>query len=262
MTTTPHTDDPLTSEDALDRVIDEAVGWTLASTPVNLRSRVLERIDALEAERTKPPRRAMVSFLLRPALLPVAGAALIVAAVAGTWWRVDQQLGPSSPGPRANHAASARGRATSALRASVPGDAGATSRPVSVPGGGSQPAEAQHGGLARAPEAPANAPRAAARRGLAGSDTRIAAASWLVVVGDESEPPPPEHAFPGAPAGDLGEPIALMPRPRPITIPPITTPPISDAPPVSTLAQPVSTLTAEDVSRDQQDPGKSGGFRR
>jgi hypothetical protein len=70
-----------------------------------------------------------------------------------------------------------------------------------------------------------------------------------------------ESFLPGATAGDLGEPIRPIPRPRPIVIPPIVTAPIADAPPVSTLATPAGTLSGDNSSRDRTDPGKLGGVR-
>jgi hypothetical protein len=84
-----------------------------------------------------------------------------------------------------------------------------------------------------------------------------------VVIADEDEP---WSFLPGAIGGNLGEPIRPIPRPRPVAIPPIVVAPIValsivDAPPVSTLATPVSTLSIDNSSRDQTGPGKPGGIR-
>ncbi len=88
------------------------------------------------------------------------------------------------------------------------------------------------------------------------NEQKVADAPALLAEADIDEPD-----LPGAPAGDLGDPIPPMPRLRPLVIQPLAPPPIPEAPPVSTLGKPVSTLSDE-VSRDRQDPGKSGGMIR
>jgi hypothetical protein len=241
-------DDGRRDGDALDRAIDNALGAELRGGPGNLRARVLARIEeSLEDGPSRWP------ALFRPALLPAAGAALIVLAVAATWWQVDDQLGRAGTG---------RGRA-SAGGVGQPQASGTLARqgpalPVApVPTG----------------EAPTSASPAASGKPQAVSrDGRVFATSWLgmdrlsrpkgiaadTVIAGEDEP---ESFLPGAVGGDLGDPIRPIPRPKPIEIPPIVTAPIVDAPPVSTLATPVSTLSEDSRSRDQTGPGKSGGVR-
>jgi hypothetical protein len=249
-------DDSRPEGDALDRAIDDALGAVLDDGPRGLRAQVLARLDAPVEKRRSP-----LSVLLRPALLPVAGAVLIVVGVAVSWWQVDEQLSRAGAG---------RGGANVGRvdRAQASGTAAARG-----PAAQAAPAAAENA----APGSPlAAASDSGGRRATRGAD-RVFAASLLemdalgrpkgiaaagtVVADDEPEP-----FLPGAVGGDLGDPIKPIPRPRPVAIPPIVvTPivaaPIVDAPPVSTLATPVSTLSGDNSSRDQTGPGKSGGVR-
>ncbi len=255
MTATPRQDDARRSGDALDRAIDEAIEATRRVRLVDLRSQVLARLDNPVSE---PP--APRFFVFRPALLPVAGAILLIIGVAITWRQVDTQLSRAGAPPVR----------TTAGNVSVPPAKTTTT----------SPAPALDGTMASATTVPpAPSPAAVAmtrreRRALSG-ENRIFASSWLatdelsrpatvaadtadtIIAGDNDLEP----SLPGAPAGDLGDPIAPMPPPRPIVIPSIVAVPIVDAPPVSTLATPVSTLSTEDISRGRPDPGKTGGVR-
>lgn len=248
-------DDSRPDGDELDRAIDDALRAVLGGGPGDLRAKVLARLE--EPVEDRPPRWR--STLLRPALLPAAGAVLIVVGVAVSWWQVDDELrragagrGPASAGrierPRASSTIAQKNPALSA---------------AFLPTG----------------EALTSPSLAAGRKSQAASrDDRVFAASLLemdalsrpkgiaaagTVGADEDEPEP---FLPGAVGGDLGEPIRPIPRPRPLVIPPIVatpivTAPIVDAPPVSTLATPVSTLSGDNSSRDRTGPGKSGGVR-
>jgi hypothetical protein len=254
MATSDREDDARRTGDALDRVIDEAVEATLGAGPVNLRTQVLARLD--EQIDARPGWRFVV---LRPALLPVAGALLLLAGVGLLWQRANLQLGRTGSRPAS----------TSALRASVgpPGPQATSESAQTNPAVDRGPAFDS----ARAGEEPRHTVRAVPRTDRSTSDSILAAASLLdmdaaggqgkaagasvvLVDSDVDEP-----YLPGAPAGDLGAPVAPMPRLRPIVIQPIATPPIPEAPPVSSLGKPVSTLSDE-VPRDRQDPGKSGGM--
>jgi hypothetical protein len=245
--------------DAIDLAIDEAVARSLNAGPVELRETVLAQLECVHEARAA---WRVPAIVLRPALLPVLGALLMVAAVATLWQRADRQLSIPSP-PAAGAQRTHGGRPTAAdnlaPRAAAVTDAapraGSTTR--TLPG-----CRAGEGGDSCA--APAR-PQAARARG----ETRVYAASLLEMDaassptglrGDEDEDLP-GAAMPGAPAGELGDPIAPMPRPRPIVIHPIATPPIEVAPPVSTLGNPVSTL-ADETGRGPQDPEKPGGVRR
>jgi hypothetical protein len=276
MTAGSRRDDKHQPGDALDRAIDETLGAAMHAHAVDLRERVLARLDE--------PVGAMPvwwRFLLRPALLPAAGAALLVIGVALTWQHVDDTLvRVGAPRPTTKvaatrpHAAAAPKTKPDAARASAapPSTLGAGVAPAPKAGasGGSEtrtslvrrPFRLRPSGFGgQAPLVPA-----------AASDRVILAASFLemdamsapalvgaetVLIGDEAEP-----SWPGAPAGDLGDPIKPMPPLRPIVIQPIFAAPIVDVPPVSTLAQPLSTLpTIGEISRDPSGPGKSEGVR-
>ncbi len=259
MTGNLESDDGRRDRDALDRAIDDALAAELRGGPGDLRTKVLARLE--EPVEDRPSRW---SALFRPAMLPVAGAVLIIVGVAVSWWRVDEQL---------SRIGSGRGQARSGLaagpHASGASGAVATRRPASQ----AAPAVAN----SAPPVSPLAAESASGgRRATRGSD-RVFAASLLemdalsrpkgvaadaVVAPDEE----PEPFLPGAVGGDLGDPIRPIPRPRPVAIsplvaPPIVVAPIVDAPPVSTLATPVSTLSTDNSSRDQTGPGKSGGVR-
>jgi hypothetical protein len=247
MDTTGRPDDARQAGDALDRLIDEAVAAELRADDVDLRVKVLEGLSrgpaasaGTPADRDEPhigdttPRRSW----LRPALLPLAGALLMVAGLAVLWQHANLQL------TRAGHVAerlSREGPPANASRARTlpPTAAPTTTAPAAVVASAAVPREP------RAPKAPA---------WLESDDERKIAGASIVQADEESEEP----LLPGAPAGDLGDAIAPMPRLRPIVIQPLAAPPIPDAPPVSTLGRPVSTL-ADEVSRDRQDPGKPGG---
>jgi hypothetical protein len=252
MNADPRQDNAHEPADALDRAIDDALGSALHARAVDLRERVLASLD--EPVRPSP---AWWQPLLRPALLPAAGAVLLAIGVTVTWQHADDKLARAGA-PR--HAASAVGR----MAQTAPGS------PKTVPAG---PLVAQPPAERAAAQPPVRSVVAAARpvreqRALA-ADSRIAAASLLqmdamsapasvaaenVLMGDDTGP-----SLPGAPAGDLGDPIKPMLPVRPIVIPPISAAPIVDAPPVSTMAQPVSTISAGELPRDPSGPGKSGG---
>lgn len=252
MSVTPQQDDARRTDDALDLVIDCAIESALSVRPVDLRSQVLARLDPSAPE---PP--APRFFVFRPALVPVAGAILLVVAVAITWRHANTQLNRAGTSPVG----------TTAGRISPP-PARTTTPPTGVAA-----SDQTMAGATTIPSAQMSAAAAVARRQRRASAAgdRVFATSLLamdsmsrpkaltadsVIAGDDLEP-----SFPGAPAGNLGDPIAPMPRLRPIVIPPIVAVPIVDAPPVSTLATPVSTLSTDDISRGRPDPGKTGGIR-
>jgi hypothetical protein len=246
MATSDRRDDARPTGDALDRVIDEAVETALGASPVDLRAQVLaaleEPADQRRPEGTRQPLGLgpFRQLLFRPSLLPIAGAVLMMAGVGVLWQHVNRQLGQNG----------ARVASTRADRARTPVT---STQPVTQLAAG--------GAATTEPPAPARDVRDATAVAKApawlesDSDKKVAGATVLLADADLDEEP----LLPGAPTGDLGDPIAPMPKLRPIVIRPLTAPPISEAPPVSTLAKPVSTL-ADEVSRDRQDPAKSGGM--
>ena len=233
--------------DALDRAIDDALGAVLGDGPRGLRAQVLARLEEPVEDRAS----RWWSTLLRPALLPAAGAVLILVGVTVSWWRVDDQLGRIGSG---RYLADA-GLASRSPASGTVARGGPAAAEVPIPAGA--PATLASPAASREPQAVSR-------------DNRVFAASLLemdalgrprgvaadaVVAPDEE----PESFLPGAVGGDLGDPIKPIPRLRPIMIPPIVAAPIVDAPPVSTLATPVSTLSGDNNSRDRTDPGKPGG---
>ncbi len=244
-------DDNLPEGGTLDRAIDDAIGAVLGDAPRDLRAQVLARLEEPVEAR---PSRPFVYF--RPALLPAAGAVLIVLGVAVSWWQVDEQLSRAGSGRRQETGSRAVGP-------SAPGTV-ATRGPTS------------RAARAEADSAPPASPLTAGspggdRRAAPGAD-RIVAASLLemdalsrprAVAADAVAAPDeePDSFLPGALGGDLGDPIKPLPRHRPIVILPIAPAPIVDAPPVSTLAEPVSTLSGDNSPRDRTGPGKPEGVR-
>jgi hypothetical protein len=260
MTAGSRRDDGHKPEDALDRAIDETLAAATRAHTVDLRERVLARLD----ESADVP-AAWWRFVLRPALLPAAGAVLLVVGVAFTWRHVDDTLaGIGAPRP-APTVARTRPNAAAAPTTTRPG-----TRASAAP-----PSKVAARSLGASPAVTVAAARPTFARPFAAAGQRIAAASLLemdavskpagvtadtVLLGDDASPTP---VLPGAVGGDLGDPIKPMPPLRPIVIQPIVPAPIVEAPPVSTLSSPVSTVpTIGEISRDPSDPGKPGGVRK
>jgi hypothetical protein len=224
-------DDARRTDDALDRVVDEAVEAALGAGPVDLRAQVLARLDEPADSRRRP------SWISVPALLPVAGTLLMMVGVGILWQHANEQLGKG-----ARYAATHRVSSQRPAAADIP----PTGRTASTePAAAVSPATT----VSRLPRRGTKAPAWLE----SDNEQKVAGASTLLV---DTDLDPPD--LPGAPAGDLGDPISPMPRMRPIVIQPIATLPISVAPPVSTLGKPIGTV-ADEVSRDRQDPAKSGG---
>ena len=278
--------------DPIDRLIDAGLrGMTTQAEPADLRARVLARLegnvtavrerrlvlststrgdshDRLSRDVAGGARSALspagtttLRYVWREGLRPacaVAAIAVLGVALGVGWWQWGRPS-TSRPDGRSASAAARTGEAASAslppvnapqARASAPravSQSGAADRGRNVPAFGSGAGQGFVSARLATPR-----PGAVNRFGFAGSW----ASADLVVDLDDS----PGPHFPGAPVGEAGDPIVLMPPPRPIVIPPLVAVPIADAPPVSTLATPVSTLSnTTDVSRDRPDPGKTGG---
>lgn len=73
-----------------------------------------------------------------------------------------------------------------------------------------------------------------------------------------------EPYSPGAPAGDLGDPLQPLPVPPPIAIPPITQSPIEAGALISDVSRPVTEFTTDDTEPGarSRDAGRSGGSSR
>jgi hypothetical protein len=244
MTGRTRQDDVRRAGDEFDRLIDDAVESAVHASPVDLRMQVLGRLD--EPTLSAAPGRSWM------ALLPAAGAVLVVVSVGLVWRHADRQIGGMEP-----------------LRTAAATTPGPGARP-SMPAAISPPARAA------APEQPTttaepDTPGRAGSGAAPARETRVVAASWLAMDAASRPGPVGGASFttaaddeagarlPGAPMGNLGDPIVPMPRPRLILIPSLATPPIPDTPTVSTLGTPVGELTIDDVSRGPSDPGKPGG---
>ncbi len=229
-------DQPRTpSGDEADRLIDEALRALTAGPARDLRADVLARLD-------QEPARRFTAWGLVPSPAFASAVLLGVAIAAGTWlWTSTREVRPLA-GPGAGAAAQPASRPAPSL-----------ARHVAPPEAQSIPVGDLRAHATPARMAPLGAGRPSAATAL-GAGSAWASAD-LVVDLDES----PGPHLPGAPVGDLGEPIAPLPRPQPISIRPITPLPIVTAPPVSDMAAPVSALSDDLIARDWLLPGKSGG---
>lgn len=205
----------------LDRLIDEELRAVAQAPPVNLRAKVLRALDE-----GGPVRRSDVesgfSRILRPrwALAFAAAAVLVIAAFVA--WRGDVRPAPES---------------VAVNRPSL------TSSPLAT-GTTVEPA---------ARVAPGVPDAIRVRR-------RVRVPAW------GPEPVPVEASIsmepylPGAPSGELGDPLRPMPSP-----PPIAFAAIASAPPVSEFARPVTDFPADDntvPAVPSGTTGQSGGNRR
>lgn len=211
----------------LDRLIDEELRAVLDAPPVELRAKVLAAIDEEPATRNAARGTRDVesgfSAILRPRwAFGLAAAAVLVLAALVTW------RGGVKPG-RESATASRAPLAGATIAAAVN-----LAEPSVVP--------------AARVVAAASARRA--RPLLVWEKTPVAADTMSA----SNEP-----YMPGAPAGDLGDPLRPLPSP-----PPISFAPIASAPPVSAFARPVTDFPANnsEPAADSGSAGPSGGTRR
>lgn len=234
--------------DALDQAIDQALRAEIEAGGVDLRERVLAAIDEPAAP-SRPWRRVVI----RPAMLPAAGALLIVAGVALMWQRVDRTLAGIGTRQQAAAVVAARPGAADARSSLAPRPSPPIPRPSSLAPHPSSPVPAAAIARVTFPSPPA----------AAGRVTGAAIVSPESALAEEEADQP----VPGAMGGDLGDPIKPIPlprplAPRPLVHAPIVAEPIVAAPPVSTLVQPADAVpTVGEVSRDPAGPAKLGGER-
>jgi hypothetical protein len=223
------------SDDRLERLLDEELRAATQAGPVDLRAKVLEAIDEVpsagfrvQSAGCRVPsagfRVPSAGFRVPGFALAFAAAAVLVLAVLLTW------RGSIGPVPE-------RAAANRRPLASTPLAAGPLVEPAAAPGG--------------------------AHPDVAGVRSRRA--SRTANRGPEPVEPDPSLAssgdayLPGAPAGDLGDPLRPMPSP-----PPIAFTPIASAPPVSDFARPVTDFPADNPASAVPSgaAGPSGGTRR
>lgn len=220
----------------LGRVVDEALReLSQASPPATLKARVMAAWD----ERTAQGARATVrgsrrGWWIGPALLrPAAaltGSLVIVLGVFLVWQHVDREF--------------------SGARHERPGT---TARTQTQPSPADRPVDSSP----TVQQADANSPTGSADAGTGlrrRPRSRLVTVEWPVEQLADAGP----H-LPGAPAGNLGDPIEPMDASPPITFSPIVPSPL-----ISDIARPVSEFPAETQSPagTPADAGRSGGPRR
>ncbi len=228
----------------LERILDEALRAATAPTPpVDLRARVIAAIDRDEALGAESTRR-VVPWRPAVALTGVVALAVTILVV-------------SRPGEQAGRGGDAHGTTATATapQAAAPHPAPTTEEPPDV------------AGIARG--------TAAASR-PSGVGRTTAGRAWLQrlrqpIPGAEAAVVPEEHLaaaaesyMPGAPAGELGDPLQPLPVPPPITIVPITQQPIEAGALISQVSRPVTEFTTDDTQPGarSRDAGRSGGSSR
>jgi hypothetical protein len=217
------------ADEQLDRLVDEALGEMSAQpAPPSVKARVMAAWDERGA-RVPEPKRAFQWRPLPPLLRPaaaLAGSLVIVLGVFFGWQyaRTDRQL-------------------DTADRLPAP-DTAARTNPVAAP-------------VPPLPEAPAAAADAINARPVEPPARRRPRYVTVELPVEQVADLGPH--LPGAPAGDLGDPIAPIPGPAPITIAPIET-----ARPISEFARPVTEFPADNQppAGEGAEAGKSGGLRR
>jgi len=223
---------------ALERHLDQALAEIAQPAAVDLRARVLAGLDA--RPRVAPIDRAF----WRPATA-IAGALVVLLGVWLLWQRADQQLNL------------AHGGAAEVPRAAAPLDR-------QQPPTGVAALAPRSAGLA-APQR-----RSAQIAGPQPRKTRLATPKprsgegWVEWPAQQEAVASNTPHLPGAPAGELGDPLEPLPVPPPIAIAPITQAPIVSAPPISDIARPVTDFPADDQPPGVpvRTTGQSGGTRR
>ncbi|RPJ63099.1 MAG: hypothetical protein EHM24_24945 [Acidobacteria bacterium] len=217
------------ANERLDRLVDEALREVSAqSPPATVKARVMAAWDerhAADAAASRASSWWSVPALLRPAAA-LAGSLVIVLGVFLAWQHVNRQFDAVD-----------RHRPSSTTARTQPPSGSPLPPPVQQ--------QVEGGGAAQEAQPAASPGR---RR------SRFVTVEWPVEQVAELGP----H-LPGAPAGELGDPIAPMPRPPTIAIAPIETAPL-----VSEFARPVTEFPADNQppAGEGAEAGKSGGLRR
>lgn len=243
-TTSDGSADSHAADAALDREIDAALREIAQPAAVDLRTRVLAVMEEATGAGWRPAATKSRAAVLRPGwpgiwrpAAALAGALAIVLGVFFAWEGTDRRLHLAREGtgkaPASANTPVGSGRAPglpTAQAAAAGRDDVALAAPVQRVEGGT----------------------AARRRHRARPSS--AWVDWRAPAESSTEP-----YLPGAPAGELGDPLAPMPTPPPITIAPI-----ESAPPVTDIARPVTDFPADDQPPDvpARTTGQSGGDRR
>lgn len=211
------------ADERLERLLDEELRAMTQAPGIDLKARVMAALEAGEAGKRAPVRVPAWG-------LAFAGAAAIVLAVYLAWPSTDrsaQQAAARTPAPLSSSALPAR-------------------TPAMVP-----PTTTLAAASRVTTTAAASRPRAGQRRSAVGFGADTVP---LDLVASSTGP-----YLPGAPAGELGDPLQPLPAP-----PRIMFTPIQAAPPVSDIARPVTDFPADNPPPDapSRTSGQSGGSRR
>ena len=208
--------------DGLDVLIDRALEQMRIGEPIDVRSHVLARLDGDAGAAGKR------GAVWRPAV--AVGAIALVAAVAVTMIpRREVQPAGRIADSRSATAQPQPGE----VAARVPADPARTERPVAIRPARSLP----------------NARRASMMGDASASGPNDEPAEAQQVA---------ETTLPGAPVGNPGEPIPVMPGPPPVVIPAIVPVPIALVPSVVDVGTPVGILPIVEPAWGTTDPGKNG----
>ena len=218
------------ADEQLDRLVDAALRVS-AQPPATVKARVMEAWDQRHAAGGRLPALGTPWKPLTPVLRPVAalaGALVIVLGVFLAWQHVSREFDAVD-----------RPQLSQEARTQPP-----PPRPAA-------PAEHRADASSATPAGGEAIVTASARP----RRSRYITVAWPVEQVAEAGP-----QLPGAPAGELGDPVAPMGRPAPITIAPIEA-----APSISEIARPVTEFPADTqppAGGQGADAGKSGGPRR
>ena len=224
------------ADERLERLLDEELRAIAQPPAVDLRAKVMKAIaeaprgeGANESARRSPQTGRWA--------LGLAAAAAIVLAVFLAWPRPSGRPQP----PQA--VASAQAQPDRSMAPSIEATGNATVEPAARPGG----------------ELRAPTPHAGMTVARSTAATARARAEEVVDAVNTGEP-----FLPGAPAGELGDPLAPLPSPPPIAFAPIAHVPIAAPPPISESARPVTDFPAADSTSDVRGrtTAESGGMRR
>lgn len=225
-------------DERVERLVDASLQAMMQPRTPDLSLRVMQALDGVDMAQARPAGGRVVQVpwrrvAWRPAVAAAAAVAVACVAVFLAWPAEDT-----------------RERRTAAPLASAPAlaahrlDAPLVERPKP----------------ALAPATKTFGRRLARASSPAAATINAEARSWQA---DEASLASTEPHLPGAPAGDLGDPLQPMPGPPAIAIPPIAHTPIQTAPPVSEGSRPVTDFPADHSPRDVRGTSDSnGGTRR
>ncbi|MBP1636148.1 MAG: hypothetical protein H6Q10_2722 [Acidobacteria bacterium] len=220
-------------DERLEALVDEALREAANPPAVDLKARVMAAWD--ERRRPAPTPRLLAFPLLRPAAA-LASVLVIVTAALLLW-------------PRGNVPS---GERTASREIPSPAAGGQAPGTPAVPAQARQETAARPGLEPGRSEAAAPAVRSAAHRARRPTVVVEFPVEELIASNGAAH-------LPGAPAGELGDPIGALPGPPALAVQPVVTPPM-----LSETTRPVTDFPAEDQPPGQatSPPGQAQGERR